>query len=99
VQQKIVRTPLTRQGFGDILENWDLTHKEMATLLGTTSRTVSRYLSGEAPIPPATQHLLLLAEAMPIVAAGLAAISQGKPVEVTGVYMPMKKILKGHAAR
>jgi hypothetical protein len=36
--------------------------------------------------------LLLLAEAMLQVAIGLAALSQGKPVDVQG-YAPIKKLL------
>jgi hypothetical protein len=92
MSQKVVRLPLTPEGLRDIKENWDLTHDEMARLLGTTGRTIGRYLSGDVEIPPASQMLLLLAEAMPQVAIGLAALSQGKPVDVQG-YAPIKKLL------
>lgn len=94
MSQLIVRMPLTPEGFREIMECWDLTQEEMARLLGATSRTVSRYLAGDVEIPKATQMLLLLAEAMPQVAIGLVALSQGKSVDMQG-FVPVKRLMAG----
>lgn len=95
--QSIVRLPLTASGLQGIKESWDLTNDELGRLIGTTGRTIIRYLNGEAEIPPATQMLLLLAEAMPHVAIGMVELSRGASVDVQG-HTPMKRLLKANPA-